>query len=81
MGKIQFIDKLRLSVAVSVAKTVTFGVRSLRLGAASVLPGSIGRRIEPKIVAITKSASQKRSDFGRWYQWENYHVATFKGHT
>jgi len=52
VGKIQFIDRLRLSVAVSVAKTVTFGVRSLRLGAASVLPGSIARRIEPKLLPL-----------------------------
>ncbi len=52
MGKIKFIDRLRLTVAVSVAKTVTFGVRSLRLGAASVLPGSIGRRIEPKLLPL-----------------------------
>jgi UDP-N-acetylmuramyl tripeptide synthase len=52
VGKIQFIDRLRLSVAVSVAKTVTFGVRSLRLGAASVLPGSIARRIEPQLLPL-----------------------------
>ncbi|MCJ8282729.1 MAG: Mur ligase family protein, partial [Rivularia sp. ALOHA_DT_140] len=50
MGKVKLIDKLRLAVAVSTAKTVTFGVRSLRLGAASVLPGSIARRIEPKLL-------------------------------
>ncbi|HYX14109.1 MAG TPA: Mur ligase family protein, partial [Nostoc sp.] len=53
MGKkIQFIDRLRLGFAVSVAKTVTFIVRSLRLGAASVLPGSIARRIEPRILEL-----------------------------
>jgi lipid II isoglutaminyl synthase (glutamine-hydrolysing) len=52
VGKIQFIDRLRLSVAVSLAKTVTFGVRSLRLGAASVLPGSIARRIEPQLLPL-----------------------------
>ena len=39
--KIKVIDRLRLGFAVSMAKSVTFLVRSLRLGAASVLPGSI----------------------------------------
>ncbi|MEH2262896.1 Mur ligase family protein [Nostoc sp.] len=51
-NKIQFIDRLRLGFAVSVAKSVTFIVRSLRLGAASVLPGSIARRIEPRILEL-----------------------------
>ncbi|MDJ0798365.1 MAG: Mur ligase family protein [Calothrix sp. MO_167.B12] len=51
MGEnIQFIDWLKLGLAVSIAKTVTLIVRSLRLGAASVLPGSIARRIEPKLL-------------------------------
>ncbi|WP_375470906.1 MurT ligase domain-containing protein [uncultured Nostoc sp.] len=52
VGKIQFIDRLRLGFAVSVAKSVTFIVRSLRLGAASVLPGSIARRIEPRLLQL-----------------------------
>ncbi|MBD2493589.1 MurT ligase domain-containing protein [Nostoc sp. FACHB-280] len=53
MGKkIKLIDRLRLGLAVSVAKTVTFAVRSLRLGAASVLPGSIARRIEPRLLQL-----------------------------
>lgn len=52
MGKIKFIDRLRLAIAVSVAKSVTFGVRELRLGAASVLPGSIARRIEPQLLQL-----------------------------
>ncbi|MBE8985689.1 MurT ligase domain-containing protein [Nostoc sp. LEGE 12450] len=51
-NKIQFIDRLRLGFAVSVAKSVTFIVRSLRLGAASVLPGSIARRIEPRLLEL-----------------------------
>ncbi|MBG1266928.1 MurT ligase domain-containing protein [Nostoc sp. WHI] len=51
-NKIQFIDRLRLGLAVSVAKSVTFIVRSLHLGAASVLPGSIARRIEPRILEL-----------------------------
>ncbi|WP_193193712.1 MurT ligase domain-containing protein [Nostoc sp. MG11] len=50
--KIQFIDRLRLGLAVSVAKSVTFLVRLLRLGAASVLPGSIARRIEPRLLQL-----------------------------
>ncbi|WP_414566022.1 MULTISPECIES: MurT ligase domain-containing protein [unclassified Anabaena] len=53
MGKkIRLIDRLRLGFAVLVAKSVTFVVRSLRLGAASVLPGSIARRIEPRILEL-----------------------------
>ncbi|MDF2387857.1 Mur ligase family protein [Nostoc ellipsosporum NOK] len=53
MGKkIKFIDRLRLGFAVLVAKSVTFIVRSLRLGAASVLPGSIARRIEPRLLQL-----------------------------
>jgi lipid II isoglutaminyl synthase (glutamine-hydrolysing) len=51
-NKIQFIDRLRLGFAVSVAKSVTFIVRLLRLGAASVLPGSIARRIEPRLLQL-----------------------------
>ncbi|MBN3921977.1 Mur ligase family protein [Nostoc sp. NMS4] len=51
-NKIQFIDRLRLGFAVSVAKSVTFIVQFLRLGAASVLPGSIARRIEPRLLEL-----------------------------
>ncbi|MEH2315969.1 Mur ligase family protein [Nostoc sp.] len=51
-NKIQFIDRLRLAFAVSVAKSVTFIVQFLRLGAASVLPGSIARRIEPRLLQL-----------------------------
>ncbi|MCC5643839.1 Mur ligase family protein [Nostoc sp. CHAB 5824] len=58
-NKIQFIDRLRLSFAVSVAKSVTFIVRglrriapTLRLGAGSVLPGAIARRIEPRLLQL-----------------------------
>ncbi|MBD2301288.1 MurT ligase domain-containing protein [Nostoc sp. FACHB-190] len=51
-NKIKLIDRLRLGLAVLVAKTVTFAVRSLRLGAASVLPGSIARRIEPRLLQL-----------------------------
>jgi len=50
--KIKFISRLPLGFAVSIAKSVTFLVRSLRLGAASVLPGAIARRIEPRILQL-----------------------------
>ncbi|WP_442935738.1 MurT ligase domain-containing protein [Nostoc sp.] len=52
VGKIQFIDRLRLGFAVSVAKSVTFIVQFLRLGAASVLPGAIARRIQPRLLEL-----------------------------
>jgi lipid II isoglutaminyl synthase (glutamine-hydrolysing) len=51
-NKIKLIDRLRLGFAVSASKSVTFIVRSLRLGAASVLPGSIARRIEPRLLQL-----------------------------
>ncbi|PMB48200.1 UDP-N-acetylmuramyl peptide synthase [Fischerella thermalis CCMEE 5330] len=51
-NKIQFKDKLRLGLAVSIAKSVTLMVRSLNLGAASVLPGAIARRIEPRLLPL-----------------------------
>ncbi|MEA5504938.1 Mur ligase family protein [Halotia wernerae UHCC 0503] len=51
-NKIKLIDRLRLGFAVSAAKSVTFIVRSLRLGAASVLPGSIARRVEPRLLQL-----------------------------
>lgn len=51
-NKIKLIDRVRLGFAVLVAKSVTFLVRSLRLGAASVLPGSIARRIEPRLLQL-----------------------------
>lgn len=51
-NKIKLIDRLRLGLAVSVAKGVTLIVRSLGLGAASVLPGSIARRIEPQLLRL-----------------------------
>jgi len=50
--KLNLVDRVKLGVAVSVAKTVTLGVRSLRLGAASVLPGSIARKIEPRLLEL-----------------------------
>lgn len=59
VNAIKPIDKLRLGVAVSVAKSVTFMVRSLRLGAASVLPGSIARRIEPRLLELMSQQVKK----------------------
>ncbi len=52
MAKISVIDKIRLAVAVGVAKTVTAFVRWFRLGAASVLPGEISRRLHPRLLAL-----------------------------
>jgi len=45
-------DRLRLGVSVGAAKTVTFLVRLLRLGAASVLPGEMARRLQPKVLPL-----------------------------
>ncbi|MEM8722086.1 MAG: Mur ligase family protein [Cyanobacteria bacterium P01_G01_bin.39] len=46
------LDRVRLGVAVVVAKTVTGVVRSLSLGAASVLPGEISRRLHPRLLPL-----------------------------
>jgi lipid II isoglutaminyl synthase (glutamine-hydrolysing) len=48
----QLIDRIRLGLAVGVAKTVTAIVKGLRLGAASVLPGEISRRIHPNLLPL-----------------------------
>ena len=45
-------DRVRLGLAVGVAKTVTAAVKSLRLGAASVLPGEISRRLHPRLLPL-----------------------------
>ena len=50
--KIRPIEKLRLSFAVTTAKAVTFLVRQLKLGAASVLPGKIARQIYPQLLHL-----------------------------
>ncbi|HEY9612009.1 MAG TPA: Mur ligase family protein [Allocoleopsis sp.] len=49
---ISVVDRLRLGVSVGVSKTVTSLVRSLRLGAASVLPGEVARRLQPKALPL-----------------------------
>ncbi|HHP7229899.1 MAG TPA: MurT ligase domain-containing protein [Xenococcaceae cyanobacterium] len=48
----QLSDRIRLSVAVGIAKMVTGIVRSLKLGAASVLPGLIARRLQPRLLTL-----------------------------
>ena len=48
----QLLDRVRLGLAVGVAKTVTGVVRWLRLGAASVLPGEISRRLHPRLLPL-----------------------------
>ncbi len=50
--KIQLLNRLQLGLAVLTAKTVTFLVRSLRMGAASVLPGEIARRLQPQLLQL-----------------------------
>jgi UDP-N-acetylmuramyl tripeptide synthase len=45
-------DRIRLALAVGVAKTVTAIVRRLGLGAASVLPGEIARRLHPRLLSL-----------------------------
>jgi lipid II isoglutaminyl synthase (glutamine-hydrolysing) len=41
-----------LGVAVLTAKTVTAAIRTLKMGAASVLPGTISKRLHPQILAL-----------------------------
>lgn len=48
----QLVDRIRLGLAVVVAKTVTAIVKSLGLGAASVLPGEISRRLHPRLLPL-----------------------------
>ncbi|MEL6927532.1 MAG: Mur ligase family protein [Cyanobacteria bacterium J06600_6] len=48
----QLLDRVRLGLAVGVAKTVTGVVRSLKLGAASVLPGEIARRLHARLLPL-----------------------------
>lgn len=48
----QLLDRIRLGLAVGVAKTVTGIVRSLGLGAASVLPGEISRRLHSRLLPL-----------------------------
>ncbi len=49
------IDRLRLALAVATAKTITRLVKSLKLGAASVLPGEIAKRFHPRLLDLLAS--------------------------
>jgi len=48
----QLLDRIRLGLAVGVAKTVTGAVRTLGMGAASVLPGEIARRLHSRLLPL-----------------------------
>ncbi len=48
----QLTDKIRLGLAVATAKSITGLVQILRLGAASVLPGEIARRLHPQLLSL-----------------------------
>jgi lipid II isoglutaminyl synthase (glutamine-hydrolysing) len=52
MGNISPIDRLRLGAAVFTAKAVTAAIRTLKLGAASVLPGTISKTLHPRILSL-----------------------------
>jgi UDP-N-acetylmuramyl tripeptide synthase len=45
-------DRVRLGLAVAIAKIITGLVRSLKLGAASVLPGEIAGRLYPQLLYL-----------------------------
>ncbi|BAZ03629.1 hypothetical protein NIES3974_02580 [Calothrix sp. NIES-3974] len=53
------ISRIRLGLAVSIAKSVTTLVRSLKLGAASVLPGAIARKIAPQVLELLSQQVQQ----------------------
>lgn len=55
----ELIDKIRLGIAVGIAKIVTGVVRGLRLGAASVLPGEIARRAHPRLLPLLFEQAKK----------------------
>ncbi|WP_072620280.1 Mur ligase family protein [Spirulina major] len=46
------LDRVRLGAAVATAKAITAIVKGLKLGAASVLPGSIARRLHPRLLPL-----------------------------
>jgi lipid II isoglutaminyl synthase (glutamine-hydrolysing) len=50
--QINLLDRFRLGIAVLTAKTVTSAIRTLKMGAASVLPGTISKRLHPQILAL-----------------------------
>jgi lipid II isoglutaminyl synthase (glutamine-hydrolysing) len=52
MGKISLIDRVRLGTAVFAAKAITTTIRTLKLGSASVLPGTIAKNLHPRILNL-----------------------------
>ena len=50
--QINLLDRVRLGIAVLTAKTVTSAIRTLKMGAASVLPGTISKRLHPQILSL-----------------------------
>jgi lipid II isoglutaminyl synthase (glutamine-hydrolysing) len=50
--QINLFDRVRLGIAVLTAKTVTSAIRTLKMGAASVLPGTISKRLHPQILSL-----------------------------
>ena len=50
--QINLLDRVRLGIAVFAAKTITSTIRTFKLGAASVLPGTIGKRLHPQILTM-----------------------------
>ncbi|RMF23439.1 MAG: Mur ligase family protein [Cyanobacteria bacterium J083] len=48
----QLTDRIRVALAVAIAKTITQVVKTLKLGAASVLPGEIARRLHPRLLPL-----------------------------
>jgi UDP-N-acetylmuramyl tripeptide synthase len=56
---VEMLDRLRLGLAVAVAKSVTGVVRLLKLGAASVLPGEIASRFHPQLLPLLLQQASK----------------------
>jgi lipid II isoglutaminyl synthase (glutamine-hydrolysing) len=52
MANISLIDRVRLGAAVFAAKAITASIRTLKLGAASVLPGTIAKNLHPHILSL-----------------------------
>jgi lipid II isoglutaminyl synthase (glutamine-hydrolysing) len=50
--KINFFDRVRLGIAVFAAKTITAAIRLTKMGSASVLPGTISKRLHPQILTL-----------------------------
>lgn len=48
----QGLENIRLAIAAAAAKGATAVVRGLRLGAASVMPGSIAARLQPRVLPL-----------------------------